>query len=421
METMNNQVQTLKGFRDFTGVEAKKRQWLVEKIRAVFERFGFEPLETPALEYESLLLGKYGSEADKLIFGFEDRGGRRVALRYDQTVPTARVIAQNQNELVLPYKRYQIQPVWRSEKPQKGRYREFLQCDADIVGTASVGADGEILALYFAIYREIGLNNLKIKFNDRNQLLEAIKLAGVPDEQLFPVIQALDKLDKKGENEVVAELKQKGIADDSAQKILKNIQNLSESRELRIIRDIAQKMGVPQDSLIFDPALARGLDYYTGMIFEGYIDGYDGGSVGGGGRYNNLLKDLVAVDLPAVGFGLGFDRTLEAAEQLGKLPTFSSNAKVLVTIFSLELADKSVEVTNMLRKQGINAEVYLDSEKKLEAQLKYASKKNIPYIVVIGPDEIANDSVVIKDMEKNKQEQVKLLEIANYLNKDDSK
>ncbi len=407
-------IQTLKGFRDFIGNEEKKRQWLVEKIRAVFERFGFEPLETPALEYESLLLGKYGDEADKLIFGFEDRGGRKVALRYDQTIPLARVISQNQNTFALPYKRYQMQPVWRADKPQKGRYREFLQCDADIVGMTSVGADGEILALFYEVYKTLGLEKIKIKFNDRQQLVESLMTSGVANEQVFTVIQSLDKLDKKSEEEVIEELTKKNISLATAKTVFANIKNLEEPRELRIIRDIAQKMGVPKEILEFTPTLSRGLNYYTGMIFEGVIEGYDGGSVGGGGRYNNLLKDLVNVDMPAVGLSVGFDRTLEALEQLNKVPSVDSLTKVLVTIFSLELADASLKLTNQLRDADINAEIYLDAEKKLDTQLKYADKKQIPYVIVLGPDEVKKNTVILKSMKENKQEEISHVEILNY-------
>jgi histidyl-tRNA synthetase len=193
---MNQEMQTLKGFRDFIGYDAQKRMWLIEKIRGVFSAFGFEPLETPVLEYASLLLGKYGDEAEKLIYMFEDRGGRKVAMRYDQTVPTARIISQYQNTLIFPYKRYQIQPVWRADKPQKGRYREFFQCDADIIGSTSYIADAEILAVYYAIYEAIGLTSIKIQVNDRQQLIQTVKAAGAEDDNVLSIIQTIDKIKK---------------------------------------------------------------------------------------------------------------------------------------------------------------------------------------------------------------------------------
>ncbi|MFA9288543.1 MAG: histidine--tRNA ligase [Weeksellaceae bacterium] len=407
---MNN-VQTLKGFRDFLGQDARKRQWLKNTIATVFERFGFEPLETPTLEYEELLLGKYGTEADKLIYSFEDRGARRVALRYDQTVPTARIIAQNKGQLPLPYKRYQIQPVWRADKPQKGRYREFVQCDADIIGTNATAADAEILAVYAAIYAEIGIESLQIRVNDREALILTLAKAGITPDNTFSVIQSIDKLDKKSEDEVIAELESKGITAEIAQNLLQMLEKTSISEKLQSIIDAAVAMGVKKESLVFTPTLARGLDYYTGLIFEGIVPEYESGSVGGGGRYDNLIEQLVGVPMSGVGFGLGYDRTLEAAEILGKVPAFSSSAQVLVTIFNPELASESMKVTNMLRESGVTAECYLDATKKLDVQLKYANAKGIPYVVVIGPDEAAKVVVKLKDMEKRIEKTLTLIEL----------
>lgn len=413
---MKDPVQTLKGFRDFLGDEARKRQWLIENIRAVFERYGFEPLETPALEYESLLLGKYGAEADKLIYGFEDKGKRRVALRYDQTIPTARIVAQYQNQLVLPYKRYQIQPVWRADKPQKGRYREFFQCDADIIGTTSVNADAEILAVYASIYLQIGLTSIKIKVNDRQALITSIKNSGIGENQIFSVIQTIDKLDKKTEVEVLEELVQKGIQEERAQSILNNLKNSSMPESLTQIISATVDMGIDKNIFEYTPTLARGLDYYTGLIFEGIIPEYEVGSVGGGGRYDNLLKSLVEVDMPAVGFGLGFDRTLEAAETLGKIPSFSDEISVLVTIFSPELKQASYAFAQKLRQNNICTEVFLEENKGIEKQLKYANKKNIKYVAIIGPEEAEKNSIKIKNMKTGEQKETTIEEIVKLLN-----
>ncbi len=407
---MGDQIQTLKGFRDFVGSQARKRKWLIKKIETVFERFGYEPLETPALEYESLLLGKYGTEADKLIYGFEDRGGRRVALRYDQTIPTARVISEYQNQLALPYKRYQMQQVWRADKPQKGRYREFLQCDADIIGTTAISAEAEILTLYAAIYTEIGLDSLKIKVNDREDLIKTLETTGIPLDKIFTVIQTIDKLDKKSKDEVRDELGQKGIESEVAKSLLSTLESQKVSEKLQKIISLAESMGVKKEIFTFSPTLARGLDYYTGMIFEGFIPEYKGGSVGGGGRYDKLLKQLVEVELPAVGFGLGFDRTLEAAEQLDKVPSLVTTALVLVTVFSPELTDKSIEVANYLRYNKVPTEIYLDSEKKLDRQLKYANKKDIPFVIIIGPEEVGKNIVKLKDMRSGDQKSIELSE-----------
>jgi histidyl-tRNA synthetase len=415
MKIMSTQIQTLKGFRDFLGSEASKRLWLIENIRKVFEKFGYESLETPTLEYEALLMGKYGTEADKLIYSFEDRGQRRVALRYDQTIPLARIVSQYQNELVFPYKRYQIQPVWRADKPQKGRYREFLQCDADIVGTNSPSADAEMLVLYAAIYEQIGLNSLKIKLNDREVLFQTIKEAGVEETAVFSVIQTLDKLDKKSKEEVIQELTEKGVSSGAATDLLSKLEQAEMPEKLSKIVNLAEQMGAKKDIFLFSPTLARGLDYYTGMIFEGVIPEYTVGSVGGGGRYDNLLNQLLGVDQPAVGFAVGFDRTLEAAEQLGKIPAESRGTKVLVTIFSPDLAKNSMSVTAELRKQGIPAELYLDPDRKLDAQLKYANKKAIPFVIIIGPDEVANNTIKLKNMKTGEQKEVKKEELQQNL------
>jgi histidyl-tRNA synthetase len=204
-------LQTLKGFRDFIGIDARRRAWLIAQFRAVFEANGFEPLETPSLEYEELLLGKYGEEANKLIYGFEDRGGRRIALRYDQTVPTARVISQYRNDLIFPYKRYQIQPVWRADKPQKGRYREFTQCDIDVVGATAPVADAQVLATVSQFFTRLNIPFV-LKVNDRTQLIESITSAGIATDMIFSVIQTIDKLDKKSSDEVITELREKGIS-----------------------------------------------------------------------------------------------------------------------------------------------------------------------------------------------------------------
>jgi len=411
--TDKNQVQALKGFRDFLGSEARKRSWLIQKISSVFNRFGFEPLETPTLEYESLLLGKYGAEAEKLIYRFEDNGGRRVAMRYDQTVPTTRIIAQYRNELVFPYKRYQIQSVWRADKPQKGRYREFLQCDIDIIGSKSTLSDAEIISLYYAAYMEIGLTSLKIKINDRKQLIAAIKDNGVTSDNIFPAIQTIDKLDKKTEEEVIMELNIKGIP--NGKNLIDTLSSSTPSQDLEDIMSYCEKLGVPKEAFVFSPALARGLDYYTGMIFEGIIPEYEVGSVGGGGRYDNLINDLVGVDMPAVGVAIGFDRTLEAAEVLGKIPSDIGSSKVLVTIFDENSIASSLETTSWLRQQGIATECYSDSSAKFDKQLKYADKKNIPFVIIIGPEEIEQNKIRIKNMKTGDQELVTRDSLISFL------
>lgn len=368
-------LQTLKGFRDFLPAEKRVRDSVMTKIKSAFELYGFEPLETPTLEYAELLLGKYGDEADKLVYSFTDRGDRQVALRYDQTVPTARVLSQYQNELGKAFRRYQIQPVFRADKPQKGRYREFTQCDADIFGINSPLADAEILAVYYNIYKNLGLTDLVIELNDRQTLISCLSEFSTSDLPVSSIIQSIDKLDKQSVTETTAELVAKGLELQAAEGALSAIQSATPSQSLAEIIDAATLLGVPVANLKFNPALARGLDYYTGMIFEGKITGFSG-SVGGGGRYDNLIESLGGPSIPAVGFGLGFDRTIEVLVAR-ELISSSASTAVLVTTDSLTLQGETLKVAQALRSSGINAELYPDPSDKLGKQLKYASKKGI--------------------------------------------
>lgn len=406
--------QTLKGFRDFIGVEARKRSWLMDVFRRVFDAQGFEPLETPALEYEELLLGKYGEEANKLIYGFEDRGGRRIALRYDQTVPTARVTSQYRNELTFPYKRYQIQSVWRSEKPQKGRYREFTQCDIDIIGAQGPVADAQILATTSAVFDSLGLDAI-LKINDRVQLVDTIKSAKVPEDQVYSVIQTIDKLDKKSSSEVLEELREKQISQETCDMLFKKLQDAKPSNNVSEIMRTAVALGVPEARIVFTPTLARGLDYYTGMIVEPCIKEYTAGSVGGGGRYDNLIGDLVGTKMPATGLAFGFDRILEVLEELGKFPAdLERPSQVLVTIVSEDSAMYCASIFRLLQRNNIAAELYPDPQKKLEGQIKYAIAKKIPYVVIAGTEEQQNRVVNLKNLANREQQTVdfaKLVEI----------
>lgn len=407
--------QTLKGFRDFIGIDARRRAWLIAQFRAVFEANGFEPLETPSLEYEELLLGKYGEEANKLIYGFEDRGGRRIALRYDQTVPTARVISQYRNDLIFPYKRYQIQPVWRADKPQKGRYREFTQCDIDVVGATAPVADAQVLATVSQFFTRLNVPFV-LKVNDRTQLIESITSAGIATDMIFSVIQTIDKLDKKSSDEVIAELREKGVSADQAAKLFASFQNAIPSTSLQAIIDTAVSLGVRKAMMEFMPTLARGLDYYTGMIFEIILPEYEGGSVGGGGRYDNLVKDLVGYDTPAVGMAFGFDRLIDALVDLDKFPKdLGSSTQVLVTIFGPEQIAYSARTCRDLRDKGVSVELYADSTRKLEAQLKYALAKNIPYAIVAGPEEEASKTMQLKNLSNRSQITVTLEEVIEKL------
>ncbi|MCL4353016.1 histidine--tRNA ligase [Patescibacteria group bacterium] len=410
-----NKPQTLKGFRDFLPKEAGKRQYVIEVLQKVFESYGFEPLETPALEYEEILMGKYGEEGDKLMYRFADNGGRRVALRYDQTVPLARVVAQYQNKLAMPFKRYQIQNVWRAENTQKGRYREFLQCDIDIVGTNSPLADAEIIQVAENSLLKLGFKTFKIIINDRQVFRDLIKGGFLEENQLFSAVRSIDKIKKIGRSKVIEELAKIGIDKNTRNLILQHLENRLPPKSLMDIfltlRQTAKQYNLPQ----FSPTLARGLDYYTGMIFEIEINGYTGGSVCGGGRYDNLIGMFAGKDIPAVGCAFGFDRIIEAMEELNLFPANLRKTKVLVTVFSKELMAQSLGTASMLRNALVEAEIFLGEDVPLEKQFKYANQKEIPYLVMIGPEEAKKNQVALKNMKTGRQETLSKNQLAERL------
>jgi histidyl-tRNA synthetase len=382
-----------KGFRDFLPSDAIARFFVIKKIKTVFETFGFDPLETPALEYAETLLGKYGDEADKLLYLFEDRGKRKVGLRYDQTVPLARIVAQYQN-LPKPFKRYQIQSVWRAENTQKGRYREFLQCDIDIVGEGKIYADAEIIGCALEAVKQLGFKKVKMLINDRSIF------AGVDNKYII----ALDKLAKIGRENVIKELIEKGMSESEANKFMNDFEKKQPTPLLeelfKTLEDRGLKRGVDFE---FVPTLARGLDYYTGTIFELICDDYKSGSIGGGGRYDKLIGQFTGNDTPAVGFAFGFDRLLEAMKELKLVPEKNTETKVLVTVFSPEMIAKSNEVAVNLRNNSINTDIVLNPDLKLEKQLKYADKKGVSFVIIIGPEEVAKNSVKLKNMKTGEQ------------------
>lgn len=405
---MNTTIQTLKGFRDFLPEENSKREYIRAIIAQVFKTFGFESLETPTLEYASLLLGKYGDEADKLVFTFEDQGGRKVGLRYDQTVPTARVLAQYQHLLPKTFRRYQMQNVFRADKPQKGRFREFTQCDADIFGISTTTADAEILAVFYSIFNAIGFSGVTIAINDRETLINALTPFANTTVSVFSLIQSIDKLDKLTPDQVIAELEKKGLNSQSAKSAVKNVMSTSASDNLKAISETAINLGVDPKALKFEPTLARGLDYYTGLIFEAKITGYTVGSVGGGGRYDRLIGDLSGLNIPAVGFGLGFDRTVEAAFELGLIPTNGQQPTVLVTCFSIDQIAYAASITHTLRQKNIATELYPDPEAKIAKQFKAADQKNIPFVIVIGQNELEKQMVTLKNMATGEQKLISI-------------
>ena len=403
------QIQTLKGFRDFISLEARKRQYVINTWQKVFESFGFEPLVTPTLEYDEILSGKYGEEGEKLMYRFEDNGGRKVAMRYDQTVPTARVVAQYQGQLPLPYKRYQIQNVFRADNTQRGRYREFTQCDFDIIGIDTAASDAEIVATTYAAYIALGFSSIKLLLNDRSIF-----------EGLTPTtIAIIDKLKKIGEEGVIKELVDRNEFKtyEEAKNILQSIIDSKPTSRLQEIMTFAEKMGVPQEAVIFYPTLARGLDYYTGMIFEVEIAEYTVGSVAGGGRYDKLIGMFAGKDVPATGIALGFDRTIDALEQFSLFPeeVTSASAKVLVTIFNKELEGKSLEIATQLRSKNINTELWLEQDSKMEKQLKYAIGKDIPYVIIIGPEEAEKNVVTLKNLLTREQSTLSIEDVIAQL------
>jgi histidyl-tRNA synthetase len=409
-------LQTLKGFRDFLPPEKRERDFVVRQIVAAFETAGFEPLETPTLEYKETIMGKYGEEADKLVYEFADRGGREVAMRYDQTVPTARVMAQNLATLALPFRRYQIQNVFRADKPQKGRYREFTQCDIDVFGSTSPLADAEILATTYQAYRQIGFSKLELRVNDRQLLFATLAPFTNESVSTSSLIQSIDKLDKLPSDKVVDELVNKGLERAQATAALEAIQKTQPSQNLQEIIALASQLGVPGESLVFTPTIARGLDYYTGLIFEVVAPEFSGGSLGGGGRYDNLIKDLSGVSMPAVGIGIGFDRTVDAARELGLIKTAQAGAKVMVTVFSAQLQGQSAQIAAQLRQAGVSTELYCD-DTKLGKQFKFAGRRGIPYVIVLGEDEVAQNKVTLKIMETGEQRSLSVAECIEFLQK----
>lgn len=394
--------QTLKGFRDFGPKTMGIRSEALHRVRKIFEKYGFEEIQTPALEYQEVLLGKYGRGAEKLMYLFKDPGGRKVGLKYDLTVPLARYIAQNQNT-PMPFKRFQIQPVWRADKPQKGRYREFYQCDIDTIGSSSPLTDAEILVITTEVLDSaFGFTTFTIKVNSRTVLSSAMSDAKVEKSQHNSVIQSIDKLDKKSEDKVKQELRTKGFSSKQVKAIFKAINNAQPDKYLQDTMKYAQQMGVKK--LEFSPVLARGLDYYTGPIFETVVDKPKIGSITGGGRYDKLLGQLGGPDLPAVGTTIGLDRAVDVIAELGLWDNLQIGTKVLVTIFEKKLLNQSLKIANFLRKTGISTNFYPDPQADLRKQLKYAHKKQIPYVVIIGPDEAKNNKVQLKNMENGRQE-----------------
>lgn len=406
-------LQTLKGFRDFLPRTMAIRSRVIKTLKEVFESFGFDELQTPTLEYQEILLGKYGEEAEKLMYLFKDPGDRGVGLKYDLTVPLARVVGQYP-EFPKPFKRYQIQPVFRAENTQKGRYREVYQCDVDIIGSSTPLADAEILAIISIALEKLGFEKFKIRVNSRQVLFATMKASAVPEDKYLTTIQSIDKLDKKSESDVRQELADKGLELTQIDAVFNNLSQAQADDYLKQVITQAQSLGAK--NITFDPILARGLDYYTGSIFETVVEEPKIGSITGGGRYDNLIKDLGGPDLPAVGTTLGLDRIVDVIEELNLWPDVNpTNTNILVTVFSPDLLNESLEISSRLRLNNIPTEIYLNPQDKLDKQLKYADQKGIPFAVIIGSDEIEKNLFTVKDLRNQTQEQLSLAGLISKL------
>lgn len=396
-------LQTLKGFRDILPADARKRAWVKEVMIKNAELWGYEPIETPTLEPYSIFADEIGEDA-KLIFKFIDNGGREVALRYDQSVPTCRYVANNLNSLTLPFRRYQFQSVFRAEKPQKGRYREFTQFDLDIFGVKDASADAEVIAENLDTYLKIGFKKPVIIFNNRDLM------KGIP----YEAIVAIDKLKKIGKDGVIEDMVKKGISLDIAKKYFAQVMNIRPDDSIKTIITYLEKSGFSSEFYRFEPTLARSFSYSQGPIWEIVIEDYAVGSVGGGERYDGMMERLTGLAIPATGIAFGFDRTVEAADQLGLIP-ISQSTRVLATIFTPTLQSQTLQVAQKLRAAGINTELYPDANTKLDKQLKYADKKGIPYALVLGTDEVDKGVITLKNLATREQQTLPLEQVVKLL------
>jgi histidyl-tRNA synthetase len=427
--------RTLKGFRDYLPAQMLPREGLMQKAREVYRSYGFAPIDTPALEYAEVLLGKGGDETDKQLFRFEDGGKRDVAMRFDLTIPFARFSAQHLNEIGTPFKRYAMGTVWRGEKPQKGRYREFIQCDFDTIGTKSNAADIETLFVINDLLEAIGFERFTIRVNNRlvlNGVLEQLQIA----DRSTDVLRALDKLLKIGEEKVIAEMTDSGIAEDAAKKVLEfaalsgtpdemlsGVESMvagSESGQegiakLRELFAACKAAGLAADRVQLDLSIARGLDYYTGTIYETFLDDLPTiGSVCSGGRYDNLAELFTSQPLPGVGASLGLDRLLAAMEDLGMLPETKTPAPVLVTMFDKDRTTDYLRIGRVLRQAGISTEVYPDT-KAIRKQLKYADQKGFRVAIIAGADEFDKGVWQVKNLANGEQSDVAEAELISTI------
>ena len=423
--------KTLPGFMELLPKEQILFNNMKEKIQKNYEKFGFLPIDTPIIEMSDVLLAKAGGETEKQIYRFE-KGDNDLSLRFDLTVPLAKYVAQYYNELSFPFKRYQIGKVYRGERPQKGRFREFYQCDIDIIGDGelSITNDAEIPAIIYSTIKDLGFNDFTICINNRKILNGLFKELG-QEELSTQIMRIIDKLEKIGKENVIATLKDLDIKDDVINKIIEFIEingttdekinkleqlNIKEEMFIKGIEELKQvvkyirKFGVPDTNFKVDLTIARGLDYYTGTVYETFLNEYrEIGSVCSGGRYENLAEFYTDKKLPGVGISIGLTRLFYKLNELQAIKeTQKSISKVLVISMTDDIS-KSLEVATTLRNNQINSEVYLE-DKKIKAKFKYADKLQIPYVIVIGEDEITNNKVTLKNMETGEQETITIEE-----------
>ncbi|PIP63292.1 histidine--tRNA ligase [Candidatus Roizmanbacteria bacterium CG_4_9_14_3_um_filter_33_18] len=430
-------VQKLAGFRDYFVEDVKIREYVINIFKKVFEKYGYEPLETPALENSNIFVGELGDEAEKLFYRFKDQGGRDIMLKYDVMTPMCRTVAENINNIIFPYKRYQIQNVWRSEKPQKGRFREFTQCDADTIGSSSVICDAEFIQMGIEALTNIGFKEFRANINSRKLLSGIIQFAGASEKEFIPICISIDKLPKIGREKVKKELIEKrkispevsdkildlitltGETEELLTKLKKQLTNIPIAMEaideLEIIFDYFKTVKLDKKFYLFTPFIARGLAYYTGPVWEFEILEGEVGSVAGCGRYDNIIGKFVGKEVAATGGSFGIERLVEVIKSRKMINISSTIGKVLVTIFDKELFDNSLIVADELRKNNISTILYPVPTDKLDKQLKYANKKNIPYVIIIGPEEVVNGKVVLKDMKTGEQQKLTQQDLIKFL------
>ena len=454
---MSNKPSLPKGTRDFGPEKMAKRNFIFENIKSTFQKFGFQPLETPTMENLDVLTGKYGDEGDQLIFKILNSGdylskvdekqlalgSKEVtklicekALRYDLTVPFARFVVMNRNDISFPFKRYQIQPVWRADRPQKGRYREFYQCDADVVGTDSLLCEAEIILMIKEVFIKLGITDYTIKINNRKILSGIAEIVGAAKNET-DLFVAIDKLDKIGIDKVAEELQSKGFSEGNINQVkqvleakgaieekfsfISTLLQTSETgnkgiKELKDIFKIVAQLGNNLDNIDFDLTLARGLSYYTGAIFEVKVNNVSIGSVSGGGRYDNLTGVFGLPDVSGVGFSFGVDRLYDVLEELNLFPTDSlKSTEVILCSFDNEGLDYSYPLLTKLRTAGIKAELYPEAA-KMKKQMSYANAKNIPFVIVVGSDEMKSGKLTFKNMVSGEQTNLTIEEIIQSLN-----